>query len=197
MPGLSIIPGKDFGAQVRGAFAAALVAIVCLAGSCAAQGQDVSATEVKAAYLYKFAPFVNWPAGAFNGYAGPFTICVVGPDPFGAVLDKVVAGQTVGGKPIVVRRLAKADKDTVCQVLFADGTPAQVKDALQAVDGQPVLTVTDGSSPGGVVDFMTDGGTVHFRLDDDAAAQKNLVISSKLLSLATAVKRRPVESGPK
>ena len=192
---LSFVPNRDLGAPGRRVFAAALVG-VCLAGSCA-HGQDVSPTEVKAAYLYKFAPFVDWPAGAFNGYSGPFSICVVGPDPFGTVLDRVVAGQTVEGKPIVVRRMPKADKDVVCQVLFAGGTPAQVKDALQVVDGQPVLTVTDGSSPPGVVDFVTDAGTVHFRLDDEAAAQKKLVISSKLLSLATAVKRRPAEGGPK
>jgi hypothetical protein len=60
-----------------------------------------------------------------------------------------------------------------------------------------VLTVTDGASPAGVVDFVTDAGAVRFRLDDEAAAQKKLVISSKLLSLATAVKRRPAEGGPK
>jgi hypothetical protein len=180
----------------RPALSAALAIGVWLAAP-GVLAQVSLATEIKAAYLYKFAPFVNWPAGAFNGYSGPFTICVVGPDPFGPTLDRVVAGQSMDGKAIVVRRMLKADRDAVCHVLFADGAPAEVKDALQAVEGQPVLTVTDGASPAGVVDFVIDGGKVRFRLDDQAAAQKHLVISSKLLSLATSVKRRSSEGGPK
>jgi hypothetical protein len=155
-----------------------------------ADAQVAPEWAVKASFLYKFAPFVTWPADAFGGSDGPFAICVVGDDPFGAVLDQAVMGQSIGGRPIVVRRMAKADRTAPCPVLYAGGGAAQVKETLQVVDGAPILTVTDGAGPTGVVDFVVEDGQVHFRLDDDAAARNGLVISSKLLGLAVSVNRR-------
>jgi hypothetical protein len=145
---------------------------------------------VKAAYLAKFAPFVSWPPGAAG--VGPFFICIIGSDPFGAALDQVTEGQQVGGRPIEVRRLATARPDAPCQVAFLGGSPGQsIRDAVKVLHGAPILTVTDsGGDASGVVDFMVAGGRVRFRIDDEAAAEDGLAISSKLLSLAVAVTPR-------
>lgn len=149
---------------------------------------------VKAAYLYKVAPFVEWPANAFPGGSGPLSICVQGADPFGAALDHAVAGQRVGAHPIMVRRMDSVSAENGCQILYAGGSRRQsVADALRAVHGAPVLTVTDGERPPasrGVIHFVLKDGRVRFDIDAQAASENGLSISAKLLSLALSVRMR-------
>ena len=148
-------------------------------------------TAVKATYLYKFAPFIQWPAGAFEGESGPLMLCVVGSDPFGAFLDRAVAGQRVDGRPVLLRRLATANGQDGCHIMFIGGSRAQsVAQALKAVHGAPVFTVTDDSGSRAMADFTVSEGRVRFRLDDQTASEAGLSISSKLLSLAVAVTPR-------
>jgi hypothetical protein len=167
--------------------AATLVLSGAASAGCA---QESLETAVKAAYLYKFAPFVVWP-GAAPGPGGPLVVCVVGSDPFGPVLDRAVAGQTVGDRPIVVRRLDVAAHDSPCHIAFLGGSRTQsVKEALIILHGAPVLTVTDEAGAAGAVDFALIERRVRFRIDDQAAADAGLTISSKLLSLAITVRPR-------
>jgi hypothetical protein len=175
------------------AWAGALIGSLCLAvGVAAARSQSLE-YPVKAAYLPKFAPFVDWPQGAFAAADSAFVICVLGPDPFGPLLDKAVAGQKLGEHPLVVRRIGAASRD--CHVLYlGQQNGQQVREALKAVHGAPVLTVTDGSrqtSAHGVVHFTVKDNRVRFAIDDQAAADNGLTISSKLMNLALSVKRRP------
>jgi hypothetical protein len=147
---------------------------------------------VKAAYLVKFAPFVDWPPRAFPGPASPFAICVMGADPFGGALDQAVAGQRVGDHPVVVRRLSTPPAGMDCQVLYLGRAPERrLRDVLGAVRGQPVLTVTDqgGRGPGAVIRFVLRQGRVRFAIDEIAAETNGLMISSKLLNLAATVRR--------
>jgi len=170
-----------------------LCALTLAFGSSQGAGaQEPPELAVKAAFLYKFGPFVSWPAASFDSPSSPFSLCIVGDDPFGPMLDGAVANQRVGGRPIVVRRMAKADRKAPCQILYAGGSPPNVKDTLQAVAGSPVLTVTDWPAPPGIVAFVMDQGRVRFRLDDQAAADNGLVISSKLLDLAVSVTARKI-----
>jgi len=171
---------------------ARLVAVgLALACPVVAEAQESLETAVKAAYLYKFAPFVEWPAAAAHPAGAPFTVCVVGADPFGPVLDRAVAGQKVGDRPIAVRRLAAAAHDSPCDIAFLGGSRAQsVRDELGVLHGAPVLTVTDGGAAPGVVDFALTEGRVRFRIDDQTAAEDGLTVSSKLLSLAVSVRPR-------
>jgi YfiR/HmsC-like len=147
----------------------------------------------KAAYLAKFAPFVVWPAGAFAGPAAPLVLCVQGDDPFGPALDRLTAGHNVGTHPIIVRRLARIDADSGCQIAYLAGSSAQTPAAaLKAVDGRPVLTVTDAVGEGGekgIVHLVLTNGRVRFMIDAAKANQCGLAISSKLLALASEVKR--------
>jgi hypothetical protein len=150
-----------------------------------AGAQAALETEVKATYLYKIAPFVTWPQSAS---AGKFAICVVGADPFGPLLDRAVAGQTVAGHAIVVRRLPAAERDASCQMAFVAGSRSQsVAEALRVLRGAPVLTVTQTPASPGMIDLRVVGGRVRFAVDLGAASQSGLGVSSKLLSLAVSV----------
>lgn len=150
------------------------------------RAEDLTASAVKAAYLSKFPPFVDWPAGVAGA---PFTICIVGDDPFGNLIDRITAGQKVGDQPIVVKRLKIAD--TSCKILYASNSPdATIAQTLSAVQGTPVLTVTDAGTDGGahgIICFVEEQDHVRFDIDANAAKSGGLVISSKLLGLARKI----------
>jgi hypothetical protein len=149
---------------------------------------------VKAAYLYKFGAFVEWPSSAFESPTSPATLCVVGKDPFGSALDKAVDAQRIGDRPIVIRRLKTVAPDSGCQILFVEGSDKlEASQTLDAVRGGGVLTITDGArSPEttGIINFVITDNRVRFEIDDQAASANGLVISSKLLDLARSAKRR-------
>ena len=166
-----------------------LLCVVCVL---AAQPADARApaleTSIKATYLYKFAPFVTWPE---SDPAKPFTICIVGADPFGAVLDQAVAGQVYAQRPLQLARIETVNRQSGCDIAYLGGSRAQpVEAALEALRGAPVLTVTDGSAPDGIIAFRLDAGHVRFRVDEEAAADSGLTISSKLLSLALSIRTK-------
>jgi hypothetical protein len=148
----------------------------------------------KAQYLAKLPPFVRWPPSAFDSPAGPLNICLVGGDPFGATLDRIVLGQHIGQHAIEVKRLLKVDKSSACQVLYLGALKgAAGAEVLQSLKGAPVLTVTEAEradDPRGVVDFHVDGSQVRVLVDQDAARHSGLIVSSKLLSLASLDRRR-------
>ena len=174
------------------ACALALAALSLAAWMEPACGQSLD-TAVKATYLYKFAPFAEWPAAAFAGPAAAFVICIQGADPFGALLDRAVAGQRLNGRPIVVQRLSRLDAASACQIAYIAGSPSQSRAAaLQAVGGAPVLTVTDeadGAAPRGILHFVLKDGRVRFLVDLRQADAAGVTISSKLLALAVTVSR--------
>jgi hypothetical protein len=167
---------------------------VPLAGLAAAPADDSTLEEkVKATYLYKFGAFVEWPPSAFDASGGAITVCVAGRDPFDGILDLATKGQTIGARPIVVRRLDMVARDSGCQILYAGGSDRQsVDQALEAVNGAGVLTVTDAElgDTTGIVHFVMQDNHVRFAIDDQAAARNGLKISSKLLSLAVSFRPR-------
>lgn len=161
-----------------------------LAAASPALAQANLETAVKATYLYKFAPFVTWPGGDASA---PFTICVVGADPFGGDLDRAVAGQGYNGRPFQIIRMAVITPQSPCAVAYLGGSRQQsVAVALKALHGAPVLTVTDEGNPDGIIAFRVQDGRVRFRIDEEAAEDGGMIISSKLLSLALAVRTQRV-----
>jgi hypothetical protein len=191
-------PGESTNFQALGCNLAMLVTLAWALGS-PARAEPLRAEKgaaeltVKATYLYKLAPFVSWPPGAYSAPNAPLVICVQGADPFGAVLDRVTSGQAVGAHPVLVRRLAKLDPDSGCEIAYLAGGPAQSQaQALQAVEGQPVLTVTDeatGTTARGIVHLRFEAGKVRFSIDTGQAEVNGVAISSKLLALAVRVRR--------
>jgi hypothetical protein len=171
----------------------AFLLITMLAVSAVAATSDDGSLEyaVKATFLYKFAPFVDWPPKAFPLPQSPIKICVLGRDPFGDMLDRAVAGQTIGGRTIVVVRIDAADTSD-CHIMYVSEPDGAAKRALESVRGAPILTVTSTSEPEskGIINFVIRDNRVRFEIDDYAAAQNGLIISSKLLNLAISVRPR-------
>jgi hypothetical protein len=158
-----------------------------LAGPAAAQGVEF---QVKAAFLTKFPAFAVWPPGAVSG-AEPLQLCIVGSDPFGEALD-MSARASGGERPIAVRRLASVDRESGCHILYAAGSARQsAAEALQAVRGAAVLTVTDSArgQTRGMIHFVVFQDRVRFHIDAAQAAQNGISLSSKLLTLGLSVKR--------
>ena len=177
-------------------FVIALAALVATASAAAQQQDNALEYAVKANYLYKFGPFVRWPDNAFASPTSPFTICILGRDPFGAQLDRLVQGAQVGLRAIAVRRLDAAAPRADCQVLYINAAPATVADALKQTKGLPVLTVTEiehAPAPIGIINFVIQGNRVRFAVDNRAASENTLELSSKLLSLASSVTPKSAE----
>lgn len=168
--------------------------IVLTAGATATAHAEVEEYALKAAFLSKFGLYVEWPDPAFSSPASPVNLCVAGEDPFGEFLDKAVAGERINGRNIVIRRLKTVGRDSGCHILYIGGSDVQrVGQIIKSVRGSSVLTVSDvrGSTAGaGIIGFVIKDNRVRFDIDDEAAAQNGLVLSSKLLSLALNVKRR-------
>lgn len=145
---------------------------------------------VKATYLYKFVPFVEWPAGTFASPVDPFVICIAGTDAVSDLVDEAVKGQRVGGHAIeVVHLSATRMADARCQLLYIAEHGAQAATTLERVRGKPVLTVTDDARDAhGIANFVVQGNRVRFEIDQNAAAENGLAISSKLLDLAVRVR---------
>ncbi len=171
------------------------VAIAAWAGAPAAVRAEASQdTAIKATYLYKFAPFVTWPQ---TTSAGPFTLCIVGDDPFGDQIDRAVAGQSLEGRPIQVVHVDTIGPKSDCAIAYLGGSRAEsVGEALRAVHGRPTLTVTDEGDTPGIISFAVAEGHVRFRIDQVQARENGLVISSKLLGLALSVRALPGEGAP-
>ncbi len=176
---------------VRGAIAAAAIAV---SGSTIALASVPLEYAVKAAYLSKFGIFVDWPDSAFETPQSPVVLCVAGTDPFDGTLDRIVQGQRIGNRSIVVKRMKTVSRDSGCEILYAGGSDEQsVDQALEAVQGTGVLTVTDSipdSHAPGIVEFVVHDNRVRFNIDEAAAQRNGITISSHLLSLALRVRPR-------
>jgi len=175
-----------------GLFGAFALALTVMAGSEPAYAASLE-FPVKAAFLYKFAPFVEWPPTAFPSADSAITVCIVGYDPFGSAIDQAVQGQHMGAHPMVVRRLDSIDANSGCSIAYVAGSKVQsVEDGLAAVQGTPVLTVTDQAmgSARGAIHFVVKDNRVRFMIDDQAAAKNGMNISSKLMRLALSVRLR-------
>jgi hypothetical protein len=172
------------GGIVRALAVAAM--LLCLSVPALAEPTD---TAVKAAFLPRFARYVTWPPAGMPRGADPFQLCVIGGDPFGVMLEDAAGSQLVDGRRIAVRRMDSAAGVDSCQIVFASGSRAG--QVIAAIGRRPVLTVTDSASGGqrGIIHFAVVGGHVRFFIDQSAAAQHGLGISSRLLALAVGVRQ--------
>jgi hypothetical protein len=147
---------------------------------------------IKAAYLYNFAMFVDWPPHAFASPDSPIVVGIVGRDPFGWVLDQTVENKRISKRRITIERLQPQQDLTHCQILFIDQSEgARVADLAQRLHDLPILIVddaVDGGRRGGAIDFIVNDNRVGFAINRNAARRAGLTISSKMLGLARAVR---------
>jgi hypothetical protein len=170
--------------------AALALAFLLAAPPAAAQPSE---RAVKAAFIPKFARYVEWPAAVRPAARDPFQLCVIGYDPYGPLLDRAAAREAIEGREVAVRRLRTTEGAATCHLAFVRGaSPQETGRLLVALRGRPILTITDSrAGPArGMIHFTTVGGRVRFFIDDAVAADYGLSISSRLLALALGVRQR-------
>ena len=185
------VRGSGLRARWRRARSLVWAAWFVAGGLTLAHGQVSREYDLKAVFLYNLASFVDWPPSAFTSPEAPFVIAVVGEDPFGRVLDEVVANEHVGRHPMVVRRFRRAEEVGGCHVLFIGRSEARrVRDVLRRFRAVPVLTVGDLPGfveAGGMVGFATQANHLQLYVNRQAINAAALGISSKLLEVAHVV----------
>lgn len=143
---------------------------------------------IKAAFVFNFAKFVEWPSLTETGAS--MTLCVLGADPFGATLD-ALQGKTVQGRPLAIKRLRTLKAEEGCHMLFiARSEQENLGHLLAALRDQPVLTIADMAGfakAGGIINLVMVEDKVRFEINQGAAQRAGLRISSKLLSLGKIV----------
>lgn len=156
-----------------------------------ASAQSATEYQVKAAFLFNFAKFVEWPADAFPTADAPLQICVLGQDPFGRDFEQVIEDKTVNGHRLEVAHPDGVPQARACQILFiASSEKQKVKDILQNLAGVSVLTVGDTpgfAKMGGVINFVLDENRVRFEINVKAAERAHLKLSARLLTVAKAL----------
>lgn len=185
---------------------AALRACAMLALACAlalaprsawAEAAPSKEYQVKAAFLFNFVRFADWPATAFADDDAPIRIGVIGDDPFGAALDDIVRGETVRNRRLEVRRARQAKDLADCQLVFVSRSEQEREGEILAALGQrPVLTVGDSerfAGHGGVIGFYLEGNKVRFEIDPANAQRQQVKLSAQLLRLGRIV--GPVPDG--
>jgi uncharacterized protein DUF4154 len=175
----------------RGAGAALAACLLCAS---TAQTQDVTELSLKAAFVYNFAKFTEWPSDALPATAS-FTACVLGDGPISDALERTVKGRLLSGRSINVSRMTLDGPLRTCHLLYVSGvTAAQVSAIVTMVKGAPVLTISDldDFAPlGGIAHVFVEDGRMRFDLNLDRARLSRLQLSSKLLTLASRVNDGP------
>lgn len=155
--------------------------------------QQANEYQVKATYLYNFGRFVKWPGPLAAGKPESFSVCVLGQDPFGSILDSTLSGESLDGKPVVLRRISKPQDAAECRILFISSAEEKhLKEILTVLDESGVLTVSDMpgfTKRGGMIQFVLEGDRIRFEINLASAESAKLVLSSELLKVASSVKR--------
>ena len=145
---------------------------------------------IKAAFLFNFAKFVDWPADAFKDDLSPINLYILGTDPFGPALD-TLKDKTIKGRPFKIKRVNKVDEIGACHILFISASEkGNLKQILYALKNSYTLTVSEiegFAQMGGIINFIIINKKVHFEINPNAAQECSLKISSQLLNLAKIV----------
>jgi len=151
---------------------------------------QLSENQVKAAYLFNFAKFVEWPASTFSGAGSPLVIGIIGKGPFGEA-QEALTGRVVKGRKVQVRQVTRPEEAAGCQILYIAGSERQrLKDILRALPPSGVLTVSDLKhfcSSGGMIGLVIRGEKVQFEVNVGNAERAGLKLSSQMLKLALSV----------
>lgn len=176
--------------QLVALFALALPGISVFVPSSLAQAP--TEYQVKAAFLYNFSKFVEWPQPSAEAAREPFVIGILGTDPFGDALEGIIQGKSANGRKLMIRKLRAAEDARTCQIVFISASESKrFRQELERMKGAGVLIV--GEIPGlaeagGMINFLVVENSVHFEINAEAAREAGLQISSRLLSLGRIVR---------
>lgn len=150
--------------------------------------------QIKAAFLFNFTQFIEWPPNTFTDSQSPFTICILGANPFGSFLEETVKGEKAGGRPLIIKFCKTPDDIKTCQVLFVNFSDTKEQAAIiKKASGLHILTVSDAPgfiTQGGMVRFFTKQNKMQFQINTDATKAANLTVSSKILRLADITSKK-------
>lgn len=181
--------GQRLGRRALAAIAA--VGMATCAPALSRQNSASTEYQVKAAFLYHFAQFVDWPAEAFKDANSPITYCTIGEDPFQGALDASLDGKTLGPRRLRVQHLKRPGGLDGCQVLFiGNEEKTSIANKLASLEEKPVLTVGESehfAEDGGMIGFCLEDNKVRFEINLAAAEHAKLKISARLLTLARKV----------
>lgn len=151
--------------------------------------------QLKAAFLFNFAKFIQWPASAFPSAQSEFEICILGDDPFGKSIDDVLRDKAISEHPVAILRCKGLSDLTHCHIVFVSSSEKKrLSEILASLKGANALVVgeTDGfAESGGAIQFTIENQRVRFIINVDAAEHAGLQVSSKLLALAKVVREAP------
>jgi hypothetical protein len=163
-----------------------------LVGGPSAQAESAnSGHNIKAAFIYNFAIYVDWPSDVFKTKEEPFVVGVVGSDKFAELLVRTLSEKTVRGRRFMVKRWATARNIKECHIVFFSTETHDVATALSSLSGTPTLTVGESAvfaDSGGMINFLVDDNKLRFDINTEAGRRAKLVMSSRLLSLARRVR---------
>lgn len=168
-----------------------IAACIVALGASSGYAQSDREYQIKAAFLYNFTKYVSWPAGKFADEDTPLSLCVIGDDPFGPVLEQTVAGKTFNGRRILINRLQALDDLKYCHLLFVSSSERErVAQITTSASGAGVLSMGDMDNfaeLGGVINLTKRRNKIRIEINRTAADRAGLTISSRLLKLATIV----------
>lgn len=187
-------------AEVSGAAIILLTALSGLLLRPVAWGQDLEANEyqIKAAYLLNFPNFVDWPGSASNDSQSPLRLCLVGSDPLGSALSRMMADRLSRGRALLLRRVSRTEPFSDCQILYISPSESKyLPQILESVHNVSALTVGETDrfvEEGGMIQLVMEDNRIRFKINPSAASEAGIRISSKLLALAKIV--TPAHSTP-
>jgi hypothetical protein len=166
-----------------------LIWLLLASGNGRTQNSPPTEYQIKAAFLFNFARFVQWPPKALADATSPMIIGVLGENPFHDDLERTIRGKSVDDHPLVVKEFHALTEATNCHILFiSTSEKARLPQILKGLKGTSVLTVGEMdhfTESGGMINLVMEGAKIRFQINNDAATTEGLKISSKLLALAT------------
>jgi hypothetical protein len=162
--------------------------LLLVGGDGRAQESQPTEYQIKAAFLFNFAKFVEWPTAAFVGVTSPIVIGILGENPFRDDLARTIRNKTIDEHPLEIKELRSPTEATNCHILFiSTSEKKRLPEILKGLKGTSVLTVGEMdrfTESGGMINFVLKGKKIRFQINNDEATRAGLKISSKLMSLA-------------
>lgn len=177
--------------RIRTCMAVLSLAFPATAGSPSQHSEE----GVKAAFLFKFTHFVEWPAASFPDAAAPYVVGILGKDPFGAVLEETLGNKRVNGRKFSIVRAESPEGLKGCHVLYVSASESGRKaEVLGALKGTGILVVGDSAGfarAGATLNFILEERRVRLEINPAASARAGLKVSSKLVQICRVVEDKP------
>lgn len=167
-------------------------------GNSAEDTPETLARQIKAAYIFKFANYIEWPASCFETAQSPIVIGVAGADRLASELTRTSQNRLIGKRPVVIKRLTARDPLTGVHILYVGGKAnRQLKERFSSLQGQPLLSVTDAThelADTAAIKFVMDNNQLRFDISQAAVERNHLKVMAPLLTVARRLDQQPVKA---